>query len=70
MVTLVLEPETERRIAELAKSQGLSEADFVRGLIESSLDDLDDIRVAVERLDNPLKPLTSAEARKSLGLDG
>jgi predicted DNA-binding protein len=70
MVTLVLEPETERRIAELAKSQGLSEADFVRGLIESSLDDLDDIRVAVERLDNPLKPLTSAEARKALGLEG
>jgi predicted DNA-binding protein len=70
MVTLVLEPETERRIAELAKSQGLSEADFVRGLIESSLDDLDDIRVAVERLDNPLKPLTSGEARKALGLDG
>ena len=70
MVTLVLEPETERRIAELARSQGLSEADFVRALIESSLDDLDDIQMAVERLENPLQPLTGIEARKALGLDG
>jgi predicted DNA-binding protein len=69
VVTLVLEPETERRIAELARSKGLSEAEFVRSLIESSLDDLDDIQMAVERLDNPRQPLTSAEARKALGLD-
>jgi predicted DNA-binding protein len=53
MVTLVLEPETERRITELARSQGLSEAEFVRTLIASSLEDLDDIQIAVERLDNP-----------------
>jgi len=70
VVTLVLEPETERRIAELARSQGLSEADFVRALIESSLDDLDDTRMAVERLENPLQSLAGAEARKALGLDG
>ena len=69
MVTLVLEPETERRIAELAKDRGLSEAEFVRTLIESSLDDLDDIQMAAERLENPPQPLTSAEARKVLGLD-
>lgn len=69
MVTLVLEPETERRIAELASSQGLSEAEFVRALIEASLDDLDDIHMAVQRLDSPLQPLTGAEARKALGLD-
>lgn len=70
MVTLVLEPETERRIAELAKDRGLSEAEFVRTLIESGLDDLDDIQMATERLESPLQPLTSAEARKALGLDG
>ena len=70
MVTLVLEPETERRIAELAKDRGLSEAEFVRTLIESGLDDLDDIQMAAERLEHPLQPLTSAEAGKALGLDG
>jgi predicted DNA-binding protein len=70
LVTLVLGPEIERRIAKLAKDRGLSEAEFVRTLIESSLDDLDDIQMAVERLEHPLQPLTSAEARKALGLDG
>jgi predicted DNA-binding protein len=69
MVTLVLEPETERRIAELARSRGLSAAEFVRTLIEASLDDLDDIRMASERLEDPQQPLASAEARKALGLD-
>jgi predicted DNA-binding protein len=69
VVTLVLEPETERRIAELARHRGLSAADFVRTLIESSLDDLDDVQMATERLDDPQQALTSAEARKALGLD-
>ena len=69
MVTLVLEPETERRIIELAKDRGLSESDLVRELIEYGLDNMDDVRMATERLDNPLPPLTSAEARKALGLD-
>jgi predicted DNA-binding protein len=43
--------------------------DLVRELIEASLDDLDDIQMAVERLEHPQKPLTGAEARKALGLD-
>ena len=69
MLTLVLDPETERRVAERAGSRGLSEADFLRALIETSLDDLDDIQMAVERLENPLQPLTSAQAREALGLE-
>ena len=44
----------------------MSEADFARALIEATLDD---VQMAVERLDHPLPPLTSAEARKTLGLD-
>ncbi len=69
MLTLILEPEIERRVAERARSRGVSEADFVRALIEASLDDLDDVQMAVERLEHPLPPLTSAETRKALGLD-
>jgi predicted DNA-binding protein len=69
VLTLILEPEIELRIIELARSKGVSEADFARALIEAGLDDLDDIQKAVERLENPLRPLTSAEARKALGLD-
>ena len=69
MLTLVLEPEIERRVAEGARSRGMSETDFVRALIVASLDDLDDVRMAVERLEHPLPPLTGAAAHKALGLD-
>jgi predicted DNA-binding protein len=69
MLTIELEPEIERRVAERARTRGMSEADFVRALIEASLDDLDDVQMAVERLERPLPPLTSAEAHKALGLD-
>jgi predicted DNA-binding protein len=69
MLTIELEPEIERRVAERARNRGMSEADFVRALIEASLDDLDDVQMAAERLEHPLPPLTSAEARKVLGLD-
>jgi len=69
VLTLTLEPEIERRIIERARNRGVSELDLVRELIEASLDDLDDIQMAVERLERPLKPLTSAEAHKALGLD-
>jgi predicted DNA-binding protein len=69
MTTITLEPVTEQRIAERARRYGVSEADLIRSLIEEGLDDLDDIQMAVERLNNPLQPLTSAEARQALGLD-
>ncbi|HVC62898.1 MAG TPA: hypothetical protein VND19_21355 [Acetobacteraceae bacterium] len=67
MVTLVPEPEVERRVAERAGSRGTSEVDFVRALIEESLSDPDDVQVAVERLEHPLPPLAGAEAHKVLG---
>lgn len=70
MLTVVLEPEVERRISERARSIGMSEAQFLRGLIESSLDGLDDARMAAERLESPLPSLTSARARERLDLDG
>jgi len=47
----------------------MSEAEFVRASIEASLDDLDDVQMAVERLEHPLPPSGSAEARKALGLE-
>jgi hypothetical protein len=62
VLTVVLDSEVEKRIAERARSSGMSETDFLRSLIERSLDELDDVQMAVERLDNPLPPLTSALA--------
>ena len=69
MLTLTLEPELERRIIERARHRGVTESDLVRELIEASLDDLDDIQMAVERLEHAQKPLTGAAVHKALGLD-
>ena len=69
MATIILEPATEQRIAERARRHGMSQVDLIRTLIEEGLDDLDDIQMAVDRLDNPLPPLTSAQARQALGLE-
>jgi predicted DNA-binding protein len=69
MISVALKPEIEERLAELAKSRGLSESDFARELIEASIEDLDDIQMAVERLGDRQPALTAEQARKALGLD-
>jgi predicted DNA-binding protein len=45
-----------RRLAELAKSRGRSDGDLARELIERSVDDLDDIQMAVARLEKRESP--------------
>ena len=66
MPSIILEPGTEQRIAERARREGVSEENLLRALIE---DGLDDIQMAVERLNTPLQPLTSAQARARLDLE-
>jgi predicted DNA-binding protein len=69
MISVALNPDTEQRLAELAKSRGLSESELARELIEASIEDLDDIQMATARLEKREAPLTSEQARKALGLD-
>lgn len=69
MISVTLKPEVEERLAELAKSRGLSESDFARELIEACIEDLDEVQIAVERLGDRQPALTAEQARKALGLD-
>jgi len=68
MISVALNPDIEQRLAELAKSRGLSNSDFARELIEACIEDLDDIRMAAGRLENRQPALTTEQARKALGL--
>ncbi|WP_428541510.1 hypothetical protein [Rhodopila sp.] len=70
MLSVDLNPGVERRLAELAKSRGQSDAELARDLIESSIEELDDINMAIARLETRGPVLTTDEARKALGLDG
>lgn len=69
MISVKLSPDTEQRLAELAKRRGLSEGDFARELIEACIEDLDDVQMAAGRLENRQPTLTAEQARKALGLD-
>jgi predicted DNA-binding protein len=69
MISITLRPETEQRLIELAKSHGMSEGELARELIETSIEDFDDIQMAVGRLENRKPALTAEHARKALGLD-
>jgi RHH-type rel operon transcriptional repressor/antitoxin RelB len=66
MLSIQLDPEIERRLSELAKRSGKTEADYARELIE---DDIEDIYTAEARLADPQPSLTLDQVRKELGLE-
>ncbi|WP_157015990.1 type II toxin-antitoxin system RelB family antitoxin [Mesorhizobium xinjiangense] len=71
--TIRLEPEIEARLAALAKRTGRTKAFYLRQLIESGLDDLEDYYEAVEISERirrgEERTYSSAEVRRELGLD-
>jgi predicted DNA-binding protein len=69
LLTIQLEPDVERRLADLAKRSGQSTSEFARQLIEQSIEDLEDIQMAVSRLEDRQPPLSAEQAREALGLD-
>jgi predicted DNA-binding protein len=69
MISVSLSPEAEQRLTELAKHRGLSEGELARELIEASIEDLDDLHMAVNRLESRQPALTAEQARKALGLN-
>jgi predicted DNA-binding protein len=69
MLSIQLDPDLERRLSDLAKRTGQATSDVARELIEQGLEDLEDIEMAVERLEKRQPPLTTEQARKALGLD-
>lgn len=69
MLSIRLDPETERRLTQLAKKTGRTKSYYARQLIESNLDDLEDRYLAESRLESRQPSLTSKQVREELGLD-
>ena len=69
MLSIRLDPGTERRLNELAKRTGRTKSYYARELIESNIEDLEDRYLAEARLEKRRPSLTSAQVRKELGLD-
>lgn len=68
MVTLSLSSQIENRLSILAHELGKKEEELLQDAIISYLEDLEDIRDAEYRLDNPESYLTLDELEKSLDL--
>jgi len=69
MLSIRLDPEIERRLAELARRTGRTKSYYARELIEGNLEDLEDRYLAEARLEKRRPPRTSRQVRRELGLD-
>lgn len=69
-LTLEMPKEIEAQLLAEAQAQGVPLSDYVRDfIVEHYQEDLEDSRIAQERLDDPQPALTSSQLRKNLGLD-
>ena len=68
MLSIRLDRETERRLAQLAESTGRTKSFYARELIEGNLDELEDRYLAESRLEKRQPSLTSKQVRDELGL--
>lgn len=58
-----------KRLEALARKTGRSETFYAAEAISCHLEELEDVYLALERLENPGKRYTLMEARKALGLE-
>ena len=69
MLSIRLDRDIEKRLAELAQRTGRTKSYYARELIEGNLEDLEDRYLAEARLEKRRPSLTSRQVRKDLGLD-
>jgi len=70
MIAIRLPAEIDDRLTALAKRTGRTKTYYAREAILRHIEDLEDIYIAVERLERPGRRLSMEEAEKELGLDG
>jgi RHH-type rel operon transcriptional repressor/antitoxin RelB len=68
MVSVRLPKELEDRLAILAKTTKRSKSYYIREAIEKYLDDMEDMYLALYRLDNPDNRILNEDVGKRLGL--
>ena len=69
MLSVRLDPQTDRRLSELAKRTGRTKSYYARQLIEGNIDDLEDRFLAEARLEEHRTTLSSKQVRDKLGLE-
>jgi len=74
MLSIEIPKDIEARVCQLAREAGQSENDYVLKVLLEHLADMEDLRIAEERLEDiragRSKPIPLAEVMKDYGLDG
>lgn len=70
MLAVRLDPETERRLADLADKTGRTKSFYARAAIETYIDDLEDFYLAESRMRDftPADAIPLAQLKAELGL--
>ncbi len=69
MLNVRLEPELEERLAKLAKATGRTKSHYVREAVIRFLEDEEDYRIALARLEEGGARFTLEEVKARLGLE-
>jgi RHH-type rel operon transcriptional repressor/antitoxin RelB len=69
MMNLSLSPQTENRLLTLAQQLGKNENELIEEAVINYLEELEDIKEAEYRLDNPESYLTLEQLEKNLNVD-
>ena len=70
MLSLRLDPETERRLEELAARTGRTKSYYAREALLEHLDAMEDRYIAIERLENPARRWSLDELEREADLEG
>ena len=70
MLSIRLDPETEKRLEDLAARTGRTKSYYVREALLDHLDEMEDRYIAIERLEHPAKMWTLEDLERDADLDG
>ena len=70
MLSIRLDPDTERRLEKLARSTGRSKSYYVREAIQAQIEEMEDRYIAIERLENPAERVALEDLERELDLEG
>ena len=69
MTSVRLSEDIEVRLNALATTTGRTKTFYIKKFIEENIDDLEDMYLAIHRLEHPADTMTSQAVRRKLALD-
>ncbi len=70
MLSIRLDPDTEKRLEELAARTGRTKSYYAREALLEHLDEMEARYIAIERLENPAKRWSLEELEREADLEG